>query len=179
MILRSARAVALTLALALSFCTVVGQASAQSGSDGSDGPFSLAISPIGFTPTPGTYVIAFDGMFHFNENWAVGPILQVGPRSGFTLLTFTVNGRYYFQFLDGTIFDGLEPYATSGLGVGVTIPKFGSSVSEFSLNMGFGGEYPVTDHIYVGTSMLFNIQPGAAVNSFVFSWQFAQVRYRF
>lgn len=164
--------------IAVLVCSVAGSALAQE-KKGSDGLVSIGVSPIGFTPTPTTYLFGFDAMLHFNERWAAGTVLQVGPRTGFTLLSFSVNGRYYFEFLDGTFLDGLEPYATIGLGVGVGFPRNLPSNSEFLANMGMGAEYPITEHVYFGSSMLFNIMPGAAANSFVYSWQFAQVRYRF
>ena len=50
----------------------------------------------------------------------------------------------------------------------------------FMFNLGLGIEYEWADRTTVGTRMTFNIMPGEVLGErFFFSWQLAQLRYRF
>ncbi len=50
----------------------------------------------------------------------------------------------------------------------------------FMFNMGLGVQYDWTDRMSFGTRMTFNVLPGEVLGDrFFFSWQMAQLRYRF
>jgi hypothetical protein len=145
------------------------------GADDTYPTFSLGLSPLGWTPSPATYLFAFDAYFHFDDNWSIGPQLQVGARSGDTLITFTMSGRYHMDLFTNTRLEMVRPYLQGGLGLG----HLGST--EFLFNTGVGIDVDVTDHVVVGSNMLFNVLPASTLGGadFVFSWQVVHVSYRF
>jgi hypothetical protein len=167
-----------SLAIAVTVLLAAGAAGAQSNSSAPDDDypkFSVGFSPLGWTPSPSTYLFAFDGYFHFNQNWSIGPQLQVGAKSGDPLITFTVSGRYDVDLFSGTRLEKARPFLQAGVGLGHL------TTSEFLFNTGFGVDVPVTDHVVVGSNMLFNVLPGATIggSGFIFAWQVVHVRYQF
>jgi hypothetical protein len=167
-----------SLAIAVTVLLAAGAADAQSKSSVTDDDhpkFSVGLSPLGWTSSPATYLFAFDGYFHFNQNWSIGPQLQIGAKSGDPLITFTVSGRYHIDLFSGTRLEKVRPFIQAGLGLGHL------TTTEFLFNTGFGVDVPVTDHVVVGSNMLFNIVPAATIggSGFIFSWQVVHVRYQF
>jgi hypothetical protein len=167
-----------SFAIATTVLLAAGHASAQSepASEEDTYPtFSLGLSPLGWTPSPATYLFAFDGYFHFDDNWSLGPQLQVGAKSGDTLITFTMSGRYHTDLFKNTRLEKVRPYLQGGLGLGHL------GTTEFLFNTGVGIDVDVTDHVVVGSNMLFNVLPGSAISGedFIFSWQVVHVSYRF
>ena len=168
-----------SLALAVVILLAAGAADAQGQSTDDRGPmFSVGLSPIGWTSTPQSYLFAFDSYFHFNRNLSVGPVLQVGAKTGSTLVTFTVNTRYHMDVFSGTGLAKARPFLQGGIGLGHL------GTTNFLFNTGFGVDYEMGEHLVLGSNMLFNVAPGAggvgtAASGFVFSWQVLNVRWQF
>ena len=60
----------------------------------------------------------------------------------------------------------------------VAVPQ--QTPSDLVFGVGFGADYPITDSVSLGSSMLFNFLPDDVVDeNFYFSWQVVGVRYRF
>ena len=127
----------------------------------------------------GLYELGFDLPIHLSEHWAVGPWMQLGLGQETVNLIFTANVRYAFDFMERTRFYKLEPFVQGGAGL-VFTKIGGSKATDFTMNMGFGAEVPVTDHVYVGSDLMFSpILTREAGANWAFSWQFVTVRYRF
>jgi hypothetical protein len=127
----------------------------------------------------GNFEIGFDAPIQLTEHYSIGPWLQVGVASQHVNLLVSANSRWKFDFLERTQFSKVEPFVQGGLGLAYR--KQGSSNStDFLMNMGLGAEVPVTDHLYLGSDIMFNTVPTlASGGAFNFSWQFATLRYRF
>lgn len=174
MIRRTLRSLAIAATLLLFAATAEAQSRSQSDDD--HPLFSVGLSPLGWTPTPSTYLFGFDGYFHFNRNWSLGSQLQIGAKTGDPLIGWTVSGRYHMDVFSGTKLAKARPFVQGGIGLGHL------TTTEFLFNTGVGVDIPVNDLIVVGSNMLFNISPGATPafgSGFVFSWQVVHVRFQF
>jgi hypothetical protein len=98
-----------------------------------------------------------------------------------------VNGRYSFDlsWVDDEIIQEVQPFVQGGLGFAY-IDKDRSGAKKdkdgvgFLMNMGLGFEYPVSETVSLGNSVLFNVLPSrTARQHFFFSWQFVTLRFRF
>ncbi len=127
----------------------------------------------------GLYEFGFDLPIHLTEHFAIGPWMQVGFGQEAVNLIFTANIRYSFDFLRRTRFNRVEPFVQGGAGLVYTKIN-GAKATDFTMNMGFGAEVPVSDHVYIGSDVMFNpILTRNAGNNWAFSWQFVTLRYRF
>jgi hypothetical protein len=150
----------------------------------SDSGFSLA-GGIGFTGSPSTFLMQFDGLYHFDRNLAAGPSLQIGVADNITVVSMSADARYTFQLTDRDDRPSkLEPFLTGGLGF--THYSFDggafrdSSDTGFLMMLGFGVGYSVSERLGVESIMRFNIVPtGVLGDKFYYSWQLAGIRYRF
>jgi hypothetical protein len=151
---------------------------------GSDSGFSVA-GGIGFTGSPSTFLMQFDGLYHFDRNLAAGPSLQIGVDGQITIVSMSADGRYTFQLAGPEDpASKLEPFVTGGLGFTHYSVDAGASrdFSEtgFLMMLGFGLGYSFSDKLGVESSMRFNIVPTEVLgDKFYYSWQLAGIRYRF
>ncbi len=159
------------------------QASAQQ--DDEKSPWSIYGS-LGFTLDPETFLLAFGGDYAMTEAFGIGPLLQLGLSDNTTIVALTANGTWGFdlrEHVENETLRKLRPTVQGGFGF-AHVDKdrgFGDvDDTKFLMNVGFGVEYPVTDHFSVGNSLMFNILPwNAAGENLFFSWQFATARFRF
>lgn len=129
--------------------------------------------------TGGLLELGFDMPIHFTEHLAIGPWVQVGFSQKAVNLIATANVRWKFDFLERTRFNTVEPFVQGGLGV-VYTKLNGSGATDFVMNMGFGAEVPVTEHVYLGSDVMFHpILTRPTGSNWAFSWQFLTLRYRF
>lgn len=129
--------------------------------------------------TGGLLELGFDIPVHLTEHFAIGPWVQVGFSQKTVNLIATANARWKFDFLERTRFDTVEPFIQGGLGVIYTKIN-GAKATDFVMNMGFGAEVPVSDHVYLGTDFMFHpILTRPTGGNWAFSWQFLTLRYRF
>ena len=120
----------------------------------------------------------------FGNGFAAGPAIQFGIDDHFLLVSPTVFGRYGFD-LSGVSqkqLQRLTPYVQTGMGF--TYIEEGRrntrDEADFLINLGVGADYALTDHVSVGSRMLFNFLPDKVVGQgFYYSWQVASLRYRF
>ncbi len=156
--------------------------SAQAENDDSGVGFSFA-SGIGIRDSEagGGLAIGIDTRIHFNENFSLGPWLNISFADEIVALDFAANGRWEFDFLqDTSLLRDVRPFVQGGLGLAHSKRKGAKGDTEFLINMGFGAEVPVTDHVYVGSEVMFNTVPTVgAANSVHYTVQVATVRYKF
>ena len=160
------------------------QASARQ--DDEESPWSI-YSSLGFTLDPATFLLAFGGDYAMTEEFGIGPLLQLGLSDDYTIVALTANGIWGFdlrEHVENETLRKLRPTVQGGLGFAHVDKDRGSGKDDddtkFLINVGFGVEYPVTDHFSVGNSLMFNILPwNAAGENFFFAWQFATARFRF
>jgi opacity protein-like surface antigen len=127
----------------------------------------------------GLFEIGAEISLHLNEHFSVGPWLQVGTSQDIVNVLFTANARWHFDFMERTRFRRLRPFVQGGLGLAHTTAS-GAKATDFVLNMGLGAEVPVSDHVSLGSDVMFNpILTRPAGSNWAFSWQFLTVRYRF
>lgn len=161
-------------------------ASAQQSQRGSDSRFSARLG-LGFTADPSTFLTSFEFPFAVNDEFQVGPLIQVGVSGDETIVAPTVNLRFLPNFgqrdADSEFVRELRPFLMGGIGLAHldVDTRFGDvDDTEFLFNLGFGVDYPISDRVLVGTQMLFNIVPGGVLgDKFFFSWQLANFTYRF
>lgn len=151
---------------------------------GSDSGVSLA-GGIGFTGSPSTFLMQFDGLYHFDRNLAAGPSLQIGVDGQITIVSMSVDGRYTFQLADPEDPPSkFTPFVTGGLGFSHYSADAGPfrdfSETGFLMMLGFGLGYRLSDEFGFESSMRFNIVPTEVLgDKFYYSWQMAGIRYTF
>lgn len=158
-------------------------APASSSSSSSFPRFSVGANMgAGASPTAaaGTFNLGFEVPIEFNNNWAVGPWMQIGMAEDFVDLFVSLNTRYSFDLFDGPNSRKLRPYMQGGLGIAYARQNPFDGDTEFLINMGVGAEYAVSDHVFLGSDVMVNTMPTAPAGAaYVVSWQFARLRYRF
>ncbi len=138
----------------------------------------------GFTASPDSFLLEFEGAYEFGNGFAAGPAIQFGIDDHFLLVSPTVFGRYGFD-LSGVSqkqLQRLTPYLQTGMGF--TYIEEGRrntrDEADFLINLGGGADYALTEHVSVGSRMLFNFLPDKVLGQgFYYSWQVASLRYRF
>lgn len=162
--------------VALAFVTA---ASAQSESDY---PTIGLGANVGFQKlgsSNGLFELGFDVPVHLTKNLSVGPWMQLGLAQDVVNLLVTANARWHFDFMERTRWNRVRPFAQGGLGLAYT-KVGGAKATDFTINMGLGFEVPITDHVTMGSDVMFSpILTRPAGGNWVFSWQFATLRYRF
>jgi len=132
------------------------------------------------SPNSGTFNLGFEAPIEFTHNLAIGPWLQVGMAEDVTTLAVTANVRYSFDAFEGAKLRKLRPYMQGGLGLAYTKPDNVDGETDFLINMGLGAEYGISDNVFIGSDFMINTIPTSpTANAFVFSLQFARLRYRF
>jgi hypothetical protein len=137
---------------------------------------------IGFTASPETFLMNFEGEHRFASNIAVGAAMQIGVKSSLTIVSPMAYARYIFALDDANSESvrRLEPYVQSGLGLSHWDRDSGGDDTGFLLNFGGGLDYRVSDSVSLGTRMLFNFLPDKVFgDSFYYTWEMASFRYRF
>ncbi|MBK7949011.1 MAG: outer membrane beta-barrel protein [Deltaproteobacteria bacterium] len=138
---------------------------------------------IGFTADPETFLMNFEAPYSFNEWMALGPMLQIGVEDDYTLVMPTANLTLKVPDLPGTDFDRLTPYGFAGIGFAVIEREARGREKEgvgFLVDFGVGIEYQVSEKVFLGSQMMFNVLPSKTQNQgFIFSWQLAGIRFAF
>lgn len=166
------------LVLCAALLAVAGAASAQGAAEQSYPRFTLG-ADVGFAAGSGSgaFDIGFEAPIELNENFSIGPWLQILMARGSTGILFSGNARYVFTGLFYGRMAKVRPFVQGGMGLGYTS---GRGTTELLINMGFGFEYPLNENVYMGSDMMFNTLPTAGGGgAFQFSWQFVSLRYKF
>lgn len=180
---RSLSAARGALLATLGLIGLVASTSASAQEAANDGRFSIQ-GGAGFTASPDSFLLEFEGAYELGNGFAFGPAIQFGLDDHFLLVSPTVFGRYGFD-LSGVSqkeLQRLTPYVQTGMGL--TYIEEGRrntrDDAEFLINLGVGADYALSDNVSVGSRMLFNFLPDEVVGQgFYYSWQVASLRYRF
>ncbi|MBI4600573.1 MAG: hypothetical protein HY721_01295 [Planctomycetes bacterium] len=137
---------------------------------------------IGFTASPGTFLMALEGSFPLTRAFSLGPLVQLGVADDPVVVAPTINFRWAF-FLPPPDLDRLRPFAQWGLGAAYLHDdrrRRDDDDAGFLANAGGGFEYDLTERVALGSSVLFNVMPDRVLGErFFFSWQLAQATFRF
>ncbi len=139
---------------------------------------------IGFTADPDTFLLNLDAPYAFNDWISFGPAIQIGLESERTLVAPTANLRVTIPDLPGRAFDRVHPYGIAGMGFAVIENdngrRDGDAAVGFLIDFGAGVEYQVSEKVFLGTQMIFNLLPGEVKREeFYFAWQIAGIRFDF
>jgi len=143
--------------------------------------FSMAAS-LGFlADDPGGVSLGFEAPIEFNRHFSLGPWATVALADDFVLVSGTANARYHFDVFEGKRLSRLRPFLQGGLGVAYyDDDRVNDDETGFLVNMGLGADYETSEHVSIGSQMMFNAVPTFEPDrAFYFTWQFLQVRYRF
>lgn len=129
----------------------------------------------------GLFEMGVSAPIQLTESYSIGPWMQLGVAKNTVHLLFTANSRYSPDLFEGGKLRKLRPFIQGGLGLSyLSPPKPLKSNTEFLMNMGVGVEYALSDHMYVGSDVMFNVLVTSPAGlGFTTSWQFATLRYRF
>jgi hypothetical protein len=143
---------------------------------------------IGFTSDPTTFLLSTELPIAISRDFDLGPLVQLGVGNDRLIVAPTVNARYSFPLSryvtdEDPVWDRLRPIAHGGLGFAYLERDRRPGDDDdlgFLFNLGLGIQYEWTDRVSFGTRMTFNVMPGEVLDErFFFSWQLAQLRYRF
>ena len=136
----------------------------------------------GFTLDPETFLLAFEGNYFVDENFAVGPLLQLGVSGNRVILAPTVNFRGVFDLpVEGL--ERLKPFVQGGMGLAYLQKDNRRGDNDdvgFLFNFGFGADYHLTNELSLGSNILFNVMPDKVLGeNFFFSWQLISASFHF
>jgi len=130
---------------------------------------------IGFTADPEAFLINFEVPYRFDRYVSAGPMMQVAVWEDQTIVAPTANVTLTIPDLPGDRFDRLRPNLFAGIG----FAAFDNSVG-FLINTGFGVDYQVSEHLSIGTRMIFNFMPSETGDEdFWYSWEIGGLRFAF
>lgn len=134
-----------------------------------------------FADDPGGINLGFEIPIEVNRNLSVGPWATLGLADDFLLLSATANVRYAFDVFDGPKLRKLRPFLQGGVGISYyDDDDRDDDETGFLMNMGLGAEYAVSEHVGLGSNLMFNAVPTFRPDrAFYWSWQFLTLRYRF
>ena len=178
----------IVLLIALSPGIALAQSSATETQRDAGGPFAVQAG-LGFTADPDAFLLNFEGDYRLDDAFSAGAMLQLGLDDDFTLVSPAAYLRYSVDLSDyNEDLRNLTPFVQGGLGftyIEIDLPSAAPPGIDdddigFMFNFGFGVDYLFTDHVSVGSKMLFNILPTDVFDDdFYFSWEIAALRYRF
>jgi hypothetical protein len=138
---------------------------------------------IGFIDDPSAFLLNFEAPYAFDRRVSVGPMIQVGLDSDNTIIAPTVNLTVTIPDLPGEAWDRVKPYGLIGIGFAYIEDdnrRNDDSSAGFLINFGIGVEYELSDHLFVGSQMMFNFLPETTLGqNFFYSWQIGGLRLAF
>ena len=138
---------------------------------------------IGFIDDPSAFLLNFEAPYAFDRRVSVGPMIQVGLDSDNTIIAPTVNLTVTIPDLPGEAWDRVKPYGLIGIGFAYIEDdnrRNDDSSAGFLINFGIGLEYELSDHLFVGSQMMFNFLPETTLGqNFFYSWQIGGLRLAF
>jgi hypothetical protein len=176
---------ALVAVIALLLSTTAAFAQSRSASDDEQDEdrvrVSLGASLGFFADDPGGVNLGFEMPINVNRNFSIGPWATVGLADDFLLVFGSANFRYHFDVFESRKLRKLRPFLQGGMGVAYyDDDRTRDDDTGFLLNMGLGADYEITDHVILGSNMMFNTVPTFRPSrAFYWTWQFLSLRYRF
>lgn len=179
---------ALLLACAAMVATAGAPAMAQSSSARKpeaareDFPISLRAG-LGFTASPETFLMTFEAPVELRDYWSVGPLLQLGVADRRLIVAPTFNSQWGIHpFSEGGLRE-LRAFVQAGLGFAYLEHDHRPGANDdfgFLMDMGAGFEHPISDHLTIGSNVLFNVLPDATLgDNLIVSFQLVTLRVRF
>lgn len=134
-----------------------------------------------FADDPGGVNLGFEIPIEVDRNFSVGPWATLGLADDFLLVLASANFRYHFDVFESRKLRKLRPFLQGGMGVAYyDDDRAREDDTGFLLNMGFGADYEISDHVLFGSNMMFNTVPTFRPSrAFYWTWQFLSLRYRF
>jgi hypothetical protein len=170
-------------ALFLSASASSAQSGSDSNKDGNGGQVRASFAgSLGFlADDPGGVNLGFEAPIEFTKNFSVGPWVAVSLADDFLLVSATANVRYHFDVFEGAKLEKLRPFLQGGMGISwLDDDRRNVDDTDFLLNMGLGAEYEMSDHVFLGSNIMFNTVPTRdSGDAFYWTWQFLSARYRF
>jgi outer membrane protein with beta-barrel domain len=161
----------------------------ESSHSGPAGPFSLRTG-IGFTSSPTTFLMGFEGDYEVVDQFSLGAHVQLGLSDDYTIVSPVFYGRYRID-LSGInpSLAPIEPSIRAGLGFTYWAKDLNNGHedddTQFLMSFGMGVEYRFTPNFAAGTLMHFNIIPTQVFDdrqyddNFYWGWEVATLRYTF
>ena len=170
----------LLLALALGLVPAAAFARSEAGS------VSLETG-VGFTADPNTFLLATELPVRVARDVELGPLLQLGIGDERLIVAPTLNSRYSFPLSRYVtdrhpVWERLRPLAHGGVGFAYLERDRRGREDDlgFLFNLGVGIQYDWAERLSFATRMTFNMMPTEVLGDrFFYSWQLAQLRYRF
>lgn len=135
---------------------------------------------LGLTDSPDTFLTVLEGGWYLRENLAFAPMLQLGVADDETIIAPTVDLKAYLPLPD---LDPIRLHVLGGIGFAY-LEKEGRRGDDDDIGLlvhfGFGGNYPLSDELSLGSSVLFNVMPKEVLDEqFFLSWEIFSVTFRF
>jgi opacity protein-like surface antigen len=138
---------------------------------------------VGFTAAPESLHLNFEFPYSFDRWVSAGPSIQVGIDDDDTIVAPTLDVNVRLADLAGMGLARVKPYGIVGMGLAILDQdkRPGDNTDAgFLLNVGLGIEYEVSEHLYLGSQMKFNILPFQTLGQkFFYTWQVGGVRLAF
>jgi len=147
-----------------------------------DGRWSVR-SGMGFTASPSSFLLGFEGDYRFNHNLSSGFRMELGMKKALTIVSPQGYLRYTFDGSAGELgpFDlgRLRPFVQAGMGL-THYDTSGPDDTAFLMSLSTGVEYWLNAKLSLASQMYFNFLPGRALGDvFYYSWEMASVKLRF
>lgn len=138
---------------------------------------------VGFTADPESLHLNFELPYSFDRWVSAGPSVQVGLDDDNTIVAPTLDVNVRLAELSSLGLERVRPYGIVGMGLAILDQdkRPGDNTDAgFLLNVGMGIEYEVSEHLFLGSQMKFNILPFQTLGQkFFYSWQVGGVRLAF
>jgi len=130
---------------------------------------------IGFTIDPDTFLLNLEAPYAFDPWVSVGPMMQIGIDNDDSIWAPTVNTKITIPDMPGEGLDRFVPFFMGGLGFAVLRDddrRNNKSSAGFLVNTGFGLDFRISEHLFVGSQMIFNFLPDRTLGEkFWYSWE--------
>jgi hypothetical protein len=138
---------------------------------------------VGFIDDPNAFLMNFEVPYAFDQWVFAGPMLQVGIDGNNTVVAPSLNVGVAIPNMPGEALERLRPYGFLGIGFAYLEDdnrRNNDSSTGFMVNFGFGLEYELSEHFFLGSQMMFNFLPETTLGqSFFYSWQIGGLRIAF
>jgi hypothetical protein len=138
---------------------------------------------IGFIDDPNAFLMNIEAPYAFDQWVFAGPMFQIGIDDNNTVVAPSLNVGVAIPDLPGEDFDRVRPYGFLGVGFAYLEDdnrRNDDSSAGFMVNFGFGLEYHFSEHVFLGSQMMFNFLPEKTLGqNFFYSWQVGGMRFAF
>jgi hypothetical protein len=142
--------------------------------------FGTALGLQGDTPDDPAFALGFSADYYVNQEFSIGPLLQMGFTDDFFQLGLTAQAKYTFDLME---IPELKPHIEAGMGfIYADLDRWPSRDEDdvsFLFPLGIGAEYRLTNSISLDNTFLFNFTDlDVRDEHFFFTWLIG-LKYRF